>query len=236
MLTKRLNAPARKRTFLPLPFILAVLTGVLMSGCQRSGENSTPEMADGGMMGRMKGREGGMMEGEKGMGGMMGQEDGMPGWMMSRGMGPEMMQDMPVIHQLLVRHEKIQRKVEDIPGGVQTLTTSQDPEVVRLIRKHVRQMKDRVEEGEPIRMMDPLFQEIFRHHDKIQMKVEDVPGGVRVTETSKDPRVVSLIRQHAHRAVSEFVERGMERAMKPTPLPEGYRSSLGTTGATSGKE
>jgi hypothetical protein len=31
-----------------------------------------------------------------------------------------------------------------------------------------------------------------------------------------------LIRQHAHRAVSEFVAEGMARAMEPTPLPPGY--------------
>jgi quercetin dioxygenase-like cupin family protein len=40
-----------------------------------------------------------------------------------------------------------------------------------------------------------------------------------VVETSDDPEVVALIRQHAHRAVSEFVERGMDRAHEPTPLP-----------------
>jgi hypothetical protein len=31
-----------------------------------------------------------------------------------------------------------------------------------------------------------------------------------------------LIRQHAHRAVSEFVDQGMPRAMRPTPLPQSY--------------
>lgn len=70
-------------------------------------------------------------------------------------------------------------------------------------------------------MMDPLFREIFQHHEKIEMQVEDVPGGVRVRETSDVPQVGALIRQHARRAVSEFVDRGMERAMRPTPLPPG---------------
>ncbi len=83
-------------------------------------------------------------------------------------------------------------------------------------------MKARVEAGEPIRQMDPVFREIFEHHAKIRMDVEDIPGGARVTETSDDPQIVLLIRQHAQRAVSEFVVDGMQRAMQPTPLPPGY--------------
>jgi hypothetical protein len=152
---------------------------------------------------------------------MMG--DQMPTWMMSQnGMGPQMMRDMQAIHGLLLNHRKIQREVEDTPGGVQTVTRSEDPEVTELIRTHVRQMKQRLETGQAIRMMDPVFREIFKNHEKIRMHIEDIPGGVRVTEQSDDPQVVLLIRQHACRAVSEFVTGGMQRAMQPTPLPEGY--------------
>ena len=70
--------------------------------------------------------------------------------------------------------------------------------------------------------MDPPFKEIYEHADKIDMQIEDLENGVLVVETSEDPQVVKLIRQHAHRAVSEFAEQGMQRAMQPTPLPEGY--------------
>lgn len=168
-------------------------------------------------------------EGMMGQGGMMGTDmpmasGSMPEWMMSRGPMADMMQDMPVIHQLLVNHEKIERQVENIPHGIRSVTTSDDPKVAGLIRKHVYQMKERLEQGKPIRMMDPVFREIFEHREKINMEIEEIPGGVRVTETSQDPQVVSLIRQHAHEAVSEFVEAGMQRAMRPTPLPEGYEA------------
>lgn len=84
-------------------------------------------------------------------------------------------------------------------------------------------MRARLAQGDPIREMDPLFREIFKHHEAIEMQVENVQGGVRVTETSADPQVALLISQHARRAVSEFVASGMERAMRPTPLPPGYR-------------
>jgi hypothetical protein len=158
----------------------------------------------------------------EGMGtGMMGEE--MPGWMMSAGMDAQTMRDMRVIHDLLVLHERIDRQVEDIPGGIRAVTRSEDNDVAARIRMHVSQMQARIEQGDPIRQMDPLFREIFEHHRAIEMHVENVPGGVRVTEKSADPQVVLLVRQHARRAVSEFVADGMARAMRPTPLPQGYR-------------
>jgi hypothetical protein len=59
------------------------------------------------------------------------------------------------------------------------------------------------------------------------MEVERIDGGVLVVETSVNPQVELLIRQHAHRAVSEFVAEGMSRAMEPTPLPSGYAGESG---------
>jgi len=124
-------------------------------------------------------------------------------------------------HALLSDHEKIRRVVEDIEGGVATTTVSDDPEVTALLRKHVRQMKGRVENGEGLRHWDPLFVEIFKHHEEIAMTIEDVPGGVKVKETSKNPEVAKLIRAHA-KTVSEFTARGFDRAHEASPLPEGY--------------
>lgn len=168
-----------------------------------SGSNRGAGMMNGGMpmMGDM---HGGMMSGEDMMGaGMMG--------------------DMRSIHGLLTSHEKIERRVEDIRNGVRTTTTSDDPAIAQLIRTHVRQMKARYERDQPIRLMDPLFRELFRNRDKASLRYEDIPGGIRVTHTSNDPQVVLLIRQHARHFVSEAAQQGMSRAMRPTPLPEGYR-------------
>lgn len=133
--------------------------------------------------------------------------------------------DMDTIHALLADHASIDRRVTDRPDGVETWTESDDPEVAARIRAHVRQMDARLEEGRPIRRWDPLFAELFDHADAISMVIEDTEKGVRVVETSDAPYVVSLIQQHAHRAVSEFVERGMDRAHEPTPLPESSASS-----------
>jgi hypothetical protein len=137
-------------------------------------------------------------------------------------MDPQMQQDMADIRQLLTQHEKIARRVENLDTGVKTWTTSDDPLVAAAIQKHVRQMKHRMRENRPIRQMDPVFRELFKHTDKISLEYEDLPNGIVVTETSEDPQVVLLIQQHAHKAVSEFVKYGRKRAMQPTPLPEGY--------------
>lgn len=148
----------------------------------------------------------------------------MPRWMMSEGrMDAAMMEDMRVIRQLLAGHEQIRRTVRNVPGGIRSRTTSRDPELADLIRRHVGQMKKRMEEGRAIRRMDPVFREVFEHHTAIHMETERLPRGVLVIETTPEPQVELLIRQHAHRAVSEFVAQGMARAMRPTPLPDGYR-------------
>ena len=161
-------------------------------------------------------------------GGMPMMRNGMMGnGMMGGGMMGASMDEMRVIRGLLTSPDQIERTVHNVPGGVLAVTTSGDPRVAQLIRTHVRQMRASYDRDEPIRAMDPVFRELFANRDRITLRIEDIPGGVRVLHTSDDPQVVALIRQHAHHFVSEAAERGMARAMRPTPLPEGYeRPSL----------
>ena len=199
--------------------MLASLAALLMlatslAACSSGTPEAEREDARGGMGMMNDGPRGGMMEGSARDGmGMMGEV-----MMESGAMG-----DMMTIRQLLARHEQIEREVENVPGGVRTATVSDDPEMTELIRQHVREMKARYGRDQPIRMMDPVFRELFRHRDRATLEIEDVPGGVRVLHTSDDPDVTALIRQHAHAFVSEAAEQGMQRAMEPTALPEGYR-------------
>ena len=191
--------------------ILSVLSGMsaaVLAACSDGAGESSRGMPMNGMMGRD-----------------MPATQRMPDWMMSGEgmMGPGMMQDMRSIHGLLANHESVERRVEDLPNGVRTVTTSADPRIAELLRTHVRQMEARYDWGQPIRMMDPLFRELFRNRDKASLEYEDIPGGIRVTHTSDDLQVVLLIRQHARRFVSEAAEEGMSRAMRATPLPQGYR-------------
>lgn len=127
-------------------------------------------------------------------------------------------EDREVFQFLLTNHEKITRKVKELPDGVETLTESNDPEIADKIKEHVQWMEYRIKETNPIRMRDPLFRELFQHTDKIIMKHEDTENGVRVIETSDDPYVAKLIKAHAE-TVSAFVARGFAEAMKNHPVP-----------------
>jgi hypothetical protein len=200
--------------------LLLGVTTVVLTACQpREEPDPHPPMMADRMPGMMSDTPPGLMHERMPM------MDGMPEWMMTPGamMDPQMMQEMRVIRGLLMNHERIQRAVEDLPNGVRTETTSEDTEVTELIRTHVRQMDQRFDRDQPIRMMDPVFRELFEHRHRASLEYEEIPGGMRVLHTSPDPAVVLLIRQHAHRFVSEAAQQGMRRAMQPTPLPEGYQ-------------
>ena len=131
--------------------------------------------------------------------------------------------DHEVFQFLLSNHEKIKRTVTERPDGVETRTESEDPEIAKKIQEHVKWMEYRIENTNPIRMRDPLFAEIFRNTDKITMKHENTEKGVRVIETSDDPKVVALIQAHA-KVVSGFVERGFAEAMKNHAVPQSKAS------------
>ena len=83
--------------------------------------------------------------------------------------------------------------MKETKSGVETVTESEKPEVTRKIQEHVAAMHARVKSGNGMYYRDPLFAEIFRHYDKIDMKVEQTKKGVKVTETSDDPYVAILV-------------------------------------------
>ncbi len=176
----------------------------------RGGHHGPGHMRGRGMRGR------GMMgRGMHGRGGRMG-----PG-MMGRGMmnDPTFMADRNDFHFLLSNYKKLRRRVKMLPNGVETWTETNDPRLVPVLQRHVESMHRRIKEKRPIRMMDPLFAEIFRHTEQIEMKIQRTPKGVHIIETSLDPYVVQLIQAHA-RVVSGFVNRGFAEAHRLHPAPK----------------
>lgn len=120
---------------------------------------------------------------------------------------------------MLSNHKNITRKVTMLKQGVETITESDDPEIAAKIQEHVEGMYARVKDVKPIRMHDPLFVEIFRHAKKIEMKHELTEKGVKVVETSEDPYVAKLIKEHA-KVVSAFVSKGFDEAHKNHKVPK----------------
>jgi hypothetical protein len=126
--------------------------------------------------------------------------------------------DMQVFHQLFDHRTEITRQVVLRPDGIETVTESTNPEVVRLLQTHVVSMLARVKEARPIHRRDPLFAELFRYADRIDARHELTAGGVRVVETSRDPYVVRLLQAHAE-VVSAFIANGRSEMMKNHPVP-----------------
>jgi hypothetical protein len=131
---------------------------------------------------------------------------------------PRFIEDSKWFHFLVNHRAKIERTIERLPNGVETMTKSDDPEVAAGIRTHVAAMHSRVKEGRGIHLRDPLFREVFRHADRIRMEIADIEKGVRVTETSDDPYVVSLIQAHAD-VVGKFIENGHDEMRKDHAVP-----------------
>lgn len=126
--------------------------------------------------------------------------------------------DMEVFRALIDHRESIARTVVKLADGIETVTESNDPEVVKLIQTHVNAMYGRVKDGRPIHVRDPLFKAIFENHDKIVMKHELTPKGIKVVETSADPYVVTLIQAHAD-VLDLFIKNGYPEMMKNHAVP-----------------
>jgi Spy/CpxP family protein refolding chaperone len=155
--------------------------------------------------------------------GAMGQGMG-PGMM--GGMGPEMMRammgqghdaafraDMGLVHEMLGNHERIERKVSNLPDGIRTVTESDDPQVAQTIKAHVASMTNRLREGREFNLFSPTIPVLFQNKDKIRTKVEQTPKGVIVTQTSDDAKVVAALQAHAAE-VSELARDGMIAMMR----------------------
>ncbi len=129
--------------------------------------------------------------------------------------------DMKTIHQLFANNTTIKRNVKNLPNGIEAVTESTDPKMVKLLQEHVAAMKKRLEKKEPIRQWDPLFAVLFEHADKVKMTIIPTKMGVKIVETSKDAYVVKLLQSHSQ-AVSGFVKDGMAGMHKshPAPSPE----------------
>lgn len=127
--------------------------------------------------------------------------------------------DMGTIHSLFDERERITRTVKKLPDGVETLTESEDEKVRKLIREHVGAMYQRMARKQPIRMWDPLYAELFRNADKIKFEMQNTAKGIRVVETSTDPRVARMLNAHAE-GVTEFLKEGMAAMHKSHPVPD----------------
>jgi hypothetical protein len=135
-----------------------------------------------------------------------------------RGAGPPTAAQRADFHALLDRHGEVTRRVELRSWGVESWTTSEDPEVAAVLVRHVEGMRDHMAAGGRVRMWDPLFRALVEGYDDITLEVVRVEGGVHVLHRGATPEAVALLHAHA-RTVSGFVERGHREAGREHPVP-----------------
>lgn len=125
-------------------------------------------------------------------------------------------EDLDRWESLRDNHAGIRRTVSRLPDGVETVTESDVAEIAALIRAHAVSMQARLAEPRGVGTSDPLVLEVFRHADRISMKLDDTEKGIRAVVTSDDPYVVTLIQAHADR-VSKLVTYGSNAGRVPVP-------------------
>lgn len=122
--------------------------------------------------------------------------------------------DMGTIRQLFANHDQVHRTVKEIPGGIRAVTESDNPQISALIQSHVPSMYQRINnrQGIPMIMMSFTLPAMAQNADQYQRHFQLTPKGIVVTETSNDPEMVAVIREHA-REVDRFVAEGMPAMM-----------------------
>jgi hypothetical protein len=133
--------------------------------------------------------------------------------MMGMGHGTATAGEHEDIHALFDNHEKIKRKVVNLPDGIRTLTESDDAETAAIIKRHVAEMGKRVEDGRNPRLpiQSAALNLIFKNKDKIKSKYEMTDKGVIVVQTSTDAATVKALQDHAAE-VSDLAKRGISAA------------------------
>lgn len=138
--------------------------------------------------------------------------------------------EMSIIHELMMNHDRIRRSVTNLPDGIRTVTESDDPALARTIQDHVAQADARVaaasDPGLP--MESDALRTIIRNGRTVTTTIERTPKGAIVVQTSTDAETVRALQQHASE-VTALVERGMA-AMHDAMMKERGASMMGGRG------
>jgi len=120
--------------------------------------------------------------------------------------------DMTTYMDLFSRHTELHRTVELIPGGVRTVTETQDPDLAAQLQAHVASMYTHLNHGAEVSCMSGSLPVLFRNSRLYRRSLTNTASGVAVVETSDHPDISAAIRAHAAE-VTGFVDNGMPAMM-----------------------
>ncbi len=115
------------------------------------------------------------------------------------------------LKEIFRSHEGITRSVSNVQDGIITTTEAADETLREAIVSHVSMMVTRLQEGRnpEVIIQSPTLDALFDVYDEIDTEIETTELGVKVIQTSSNPKVVGLLQQHAAE-VSDMASRGME--------------------------
>lgn len=111
---------------------------------------------------------------------------------------------------LFANHDLLSRQVTHLPNGIETLTESDNPELAAILVSHVVGMINRANTGRDpgVLIQSPTLDDLFQDRSNIQTHFEATAKGIKVVQTSSDPRSINALHTHADE-VTDMVERGM---------------------------
>jgi len=121
--------------------------------------------------------------------------------------------DMSRYTEMFNRHNEITRTVEEIPGGIRTITESTSADLVAQLQAHVASMYSHVDNGAEVMCMSGSLPTLFRHANGYRRQLTFTPAGVIAEETADDPAITEAIRAHGQE-VTGFVRDGMPPMMR----------------------
>lgn len=120
------------------------------------------------------------------------------------------------IQALFDEHNALRRVTERLPNGIRSCTTSDDPRLAMILRRHAQDMKARFARGRAIRSWDPLFAMLYEQRENLRVELAIREDGICAELTCADPALLPLI--HAHdAALHRFIAEGHASAEKPSP-------------------
>ncbi|MEW6764471.1 MAG: hypothetical protein AB1344_01620 [Pseudomonadota bacterium] len=123
------------------------------------------------------------------------------------------------IMALFEGHKSLKRVTENLPNGIRICTTSDDPHLATILRRHATDMKARFAKGRAIRSWDPLFAMLFEQRENIRVALMEREDGLCAELTCDDPVLLPLI--HAHDAtLHKFIEYGASRSGEASATPD----------------
>lgn len=134
--------------------------------------------------------------------------------------------DMSLYTDMFNRHTEITRTVDEIPGGVRTITESASPDLAAQLHAHVSSMYSHVNQGREVMCMSQSLPTLFHNAGGYRRQLTLTPTGVIAEETSDDPALTEAIRTHAGE-VTGFVRDGMPPMMQNMMGPGGMMGGSG---------